>query len=101
MEIVRARFDVIFDELARLPPLPVAVPVAAAHNQQRKCTAAWLYEHPGCSCTPSAQRAPRAAGTASWILDARISTLVSPGHELNSDAERKQRVYKLCGKSQY
>ena len=31
MEIVRARFDVIFDELARLPPLPVAVPVAAAY----------------------------------------------------------------------
>ena len=46
MEIVRARIDVIFDELARLPPLPVAVPVAATHNQQRKCTAAWLYEHP-------------------------------------------------------
>ena len=44
MEIVRARIDVIFDELARLPPLPVAAPVAATHNQQRKCTAAWLYE---------------------------------------------------------
>ena len=61
MEIVRARIDVIFDELARLPPLPVAVPVAATHNQQRKCTAAWLYEHPqdaqlyslGPTCAPS------------------------------------------------
>ena len=74
MEIVRARIDVIFDELARLPPLPVAVTVAAAHNQQRKCTAAWLYEHIhrmqlyslGPTCAPSS------CGTASWILDARI-----------------------------
>ena len=32
VEIVREGFDVIFDELARLPPLPVAVPVAAAYN---------------------------------------------------------------------
>ena len=61
VEIVRERIDVIFDELARLPPLPVAVPVAATHNQQRKCTAAWLYEHPqdaqlyslGPTCAPS------------------------------------------------
>jgi hypothetical protein len=74
VEIVRERIDVIFDELDRLPPLPVAVPVAV----QRTINSASARQHGSTSIhrmqlySLGPTCAPSSCGTASWILDARI-----------------------------
>ena len=98
MEIVRERIDVIFDELDRLPPLPVAVPVAAAHNQhsasarQHGSTSIHrmqLYSL-GPTCAPSSWYRKLDLGRAYRRSLAMNRTVTLSGGNAS-------RVYKLCG----